>query len=196
MDVLDTLKKPGYTTHLGVKGRGLSHIYNPVLNANLYVSMSGIVAALHASADIFISGRYCDISIVMGSSRRQIYCSVSFDLCLLSTSHVDLNNLGAAAWWHGWEDEHDKLAGALITACKRQPQSPSVILPARVTFKQMDKTGKGDFLVDGIECGFYMTGGNFSGFNSIYKTGTRDFLSLRSRLTVHSWLPYKKGHVN
>ncbi|KAF5985623.1 duf1446 domain-containing protein [Fusarium coicis] len=59
MDIQDTLKKPGYTSHLDVKGRDLSHIYKPVLNANLYLS--------------------------------------------------------AAAWWHGWEDEHDKLAGALIT---------------------------------------------------------------------------------
>ncbi|EWG55874.1 hypothetical protein FVEG_17609 [Fusarium verticillioides 7600] len=59
----------------------------------------------------------------------------------------------------------------------------------------MDKTDKGDLLVDCIECGFYMTGGNFSGFNSIPKTGTKDFLSPRSRLTVYSWLPYKKGRV-
>ncbi|KAF5625192.1 duf1446 domain protein [Fusarium tjaetaba] len=87
MDILDTLKKPGYAPHLDVKGRDLSHIDKPVLSANAYVGMSGILAALHAGADIIISGRCCDASPVMG----------------------------AAAWWHGWkEDEYDKLAGALI----------------------------------------------------------------------------------
>ncbi|KAI1066847.1 hypothetical protein LB506_012164 [Fusarium annulatum] len=117
MDILDTLKKPGYAPHLDVKGRDLSHIDKPILSANAYVGMSGIVAALHSGADIIISGRCCDASPVMG----------------------------AAAWWHGWEeDEYDKLAGALIAGhC--------------------------------IECGCYATGGNFSGFKSIPKNWNQGF---------------------
>ncbi|KAF4437160.1 DUF1446-domain-containing protein [Fusarium austroafricanum] len=87
MGILDTLKEPGYAAHLDIMGRDLSHIEKPILSANAYVGMSGIVAALDAGADIIISGRCCDASPVMG----------------------------AASWWHGWkEDEYDRLAGALI----------------------------------------------------------------------------------
>lgn len=66
MGILDCLKDPGRAPHLDVKGRELSHLTKPVLSANAYVGMSGIVAALKLGADIVVSGRCCDASPVMG----------------------------------------------------------------------------------------------------------------------------------
>uniref|UniRef100_L7IVV8 DUF1446 domain-containing protein n=1 Tax=Pyricularia oryzae (strain P131) TaxID=1143193 RepID=L7IVV8_PYRO1 len=88
MGMLEQLKAPGKAAkHLDVEGRTLSDIDKPVLSANAYVGMGGIVAALKLGADIVISGRCCDASPVMG----------------------------AAAWWHNWsETDYDRLAGALI----------------------------------------------------------------------------------
>ncbi|EFX00546.1 duf1446 domain containing protein [Grosmannia clavigera kw1407] len=84
---LETLQKPGYAPHLDVQGRDLSHVEKPVLSANAYVGMGGIVAALKMGADIIISGRCCDASPVMA----------------------------AAAWWRGWkETDYDRLSGALL----------------------------------------------------------------------------------
>ncbi|TLD17225.1 uncharacterized protein PgNI_00424 [Pyricularia grisea] len=88
MGMLDQLQAPERAAkHLDVEGRTLSDIDKPVLSANAYVGMGGIVAALKLGADIVISGRCCDASPVMG----------------------------AAAWWHDWsETDYDRLAGALI----------------------------------------------------------------------------------
>jgi hypothetical protein len=68
MRLLETLTKRGYAPHLDVQGRDLSHIQKPIVSANAYVGMSGIVAALELGADIIISGRCCDASPVMGES--------------------------------------------------------------------------------------------------------------------------------
>lgn len=55
--------------------------------AAAYIGAGGIIAALHAGADIVICGRVTDASPV----------------------------IGAAAWWHDWPTEaFDKLAGALV----------------------------------------------------------------------------------
>lgn len=59
----------------------------PIVSANAYLGYRAIKAALDAGADIIICGRVADASPV----------------------------IAAAAWWHGWyENEFDKLAGALV----------------------------------------------------------------------------------
>ncbi len=58
-----------------------------VLTANAYLGCWGIARALEEGADVVITGRVTDASVV----------------------------IGAAAWWHGWsEDSWDELAGALV----------------------------------------------------------------------------------
>lgn len=80
----------------------------PVVSANAYLGMRAIRRGLQEGADIIICGRVADASPVVG----------------------------AAAWWHGWEDSHfDALAGALIAGHI-------------------------------IECSSYATGSNFAGFAS------------------------------
>ncbi|KAH6689711.1 duf1446 domain-containing protein [Plectosphaerella plurivora] len=87
MSQLGALQQPGQSPHLDVQGRQLSDIKAPIVSANAYIGMGGIVAALEAGADIVICGRCCDASPVMG----------------------------AAAWWHGWETtQWDVLAQSLI----------------------------------------------------------------------------------
>ncbi|KAJ2893751.1 hypothetical protein MKZ38_008288 [Zalerion maritima] len=115
--VVDDLKAPGAAPHLDIAGRDLSALEKPVLSANAYLGMGGAVAALEMGADIVVCGRCCDASPVMG----------------------------AAAWWHGWDESRlDELAQALIAGhC--------------------------------IECGCYATGGNFSGFKSIPKNWDQGF---------------------
>ncbi|WP_181781982.1 acyclic terpene utilization AtuA family protein [Pseudonocardia pini] len=55
--------------------------------ANAYLGGWGITAALRAGADIVVTGRVADASLVSGP----------------------------AAWWHGWaEDDWDRLAGAVV----------------------------------------------------------------------------------
>jgi Acyclic terpene utilisation family protein AtuA len=57
------------------------------LTANAYIGCWGIVAALQQEADIVITGRTTDASVVMGP----------------------------AAWWHGWQaEDFDQLAGACV----------------------------------------------------------------------------------
>ncbi|WP_433781479.1 acyclic terpene utilization AtuA family protein [Actinomycetospora sp. CA-101289] len=68
----------------------LSPIVPPVeakpLSANAYLGGWGIAAALDAGADVVVTGRVADASLVTGP----------------------------AAWWHGWEpDDWDRLAGAV-----------------------------------------------------------------------------------
>ncbi|KAF9892613.1 hypothetical protein FE257_001015 [Aspergillus nanangensis] len=78
----------------------------PIVCANAYLGYRAIKRGLDEGADIVICGRVADASPV----------------------------IGAAAWWHGWEeDDFDALAGALV----------------------------GGHL---IECSTYVTGANFAGF--------------------------------
>lgn len=78
----------------------------PVVSANAYLGYRAIKKGLDTGADIIICGRVADSSPV----------------------------IGAAAWWHDWEeDSFDALAGSLI----------------------------GGHL---IECSTYVTGANFAGF--------------------------------
>lgn len=59
----------------------------PVLTANAYLGGWGIAAALQAGADVVVTGRVSDASLVVGP----------------------------AAWWHRWErDDWDALAGAVV----------------------------------------------------------------------------------
>lgn len=85
--LLEELRVPGGTPHLDTKERDLSLVTGQITNANAYIGMGGIVAALKAGADIVICGRCTDASPVMG----------------------------AATWWHDWpEASYNELAGALI----------------------------------------------------------------------------------
>lgn len=80
----------------------------PLVSANAYLGMRAIKRGLQEGADIIICGRVADASPVVG----------------------------AAAWWHGWDDANfDALAGALVAGHI-------------------------------IECSSYVTGSNFAGFAS------------------------------
>lgn len=79
--------KHGQFQHLDDKEKFIDGNDDAILAANVYTGQAGIVAALHAGADIVICGRCCDASPVMG----------------------------LASWWHDWKtDEYDKLAGSLM----------------------------------------------------------------------------------
>lgn len=93
-------------SHLDHEDERLSDWDMEPLCGNAYIGAGGIRAALDAGADIIICGRVTDASPV----------------------------IGAAAWWHGWqENNYDALAGALVAGHL-------------------------------IECGPYVCGANFSGF--------------------------------
>ena len=78
----------------------------PIITANAYLGGRAIRRGLEQGADIIICGRVADASPV----------------------------IGAAAWWHGWDEtDFDALAGALIAGHL-------------------------------IECSTYITGANFAGF--------------------------------
>ncbi|GAA0359121.1 DUF1446 domain-containing protein [Actinoallomurus spadix] len=83
-------------TGLAAEGHGLAHLdtgepfaswgHEP-LTANAYLGGFGVAAALAGGADIVITGRVADASLVAG----------------------------AAAWWWGWSpDDYDALAGAVV----------------------------------------------------------------------------------
>ncbi|KAL5876923.1 hypothetical protein ACKVWC_006081 [Pyricularia oryzae] len=143
MGMLEQLKAPGKAAkHLDVEGRTLSDIDKPVLSANAYVGMGGIVAALKLGADIVISGRCCDASPVMG----------------------------AAAWWHNWsETDYDRLAGALIAGRMREVFPRFALIQCWLIRcrTEADTICHSLSHLDIIECGCYATGGNFSGFKHI-----------------------------
>jgi hypothetical protein len=66
MGIVDDLKASGSTRHLDAPSSDLSMLNKPLLSANAYIGMGGIVAALNAGADIVVCGRCCDASPVMG----------------------------------------------------------------------------------------------------------------------------------
>lgn len=179
MGMLEQLKAPGKAAkHLDVEGRTLFDIDKPVLSANAYVGMGGIVAALKLGADIVISGRCCDASPVMGKrracarGRKENRGGSDKKTCFSPDGIADEKKLiaGAAAWWHNWsETDYDRLAGALIAGRMRE------VFPcfALIQYWLIRCRTEADTIchslshLDNIECGCYATGGNFSGFKHI-----------------------------
>ncbi|MER7836244.1 acyclic terpene utilization AtuA family protein [Streptomyces sp. NPDC096040] len=83
---LDTLHQAGHLLPHLTTGQPLSDWPHQPLTANAYLGGFGIARALHNGADIVVTGRVADASLVVG----------------------------AAAWWWGWTpDDHDALAGAV-----------------------------------------------------------------------------------
>jgi Acyclic terpene utilisation family protein AtuA len=80
--------KVGYVTGDDVRDRpGELGLDEPPLTANAYLGAFGITECLRAGADVVVTGRVTDASLVVGP----------------------------AAWWHGWErDAYDALAGATV----------------------------------------------------------------------------------
>jgi Acyclic terpene utilisation family protein AtuA len=80
--------KVGYVTGDDVRDRsGELGLAEPPLTANAYLGGFGITECLRAGADVVVTGRVTDASLVVGP----------------------------AAWWHGWErDAYDALAGATV----------------------------------------------------------------------------------
>ncbi len=84
--VADVREDPAQFTHMD-DGWSLADRNLEVLSANAYLGCWGIARALSDGADVVITGRVTDASLVMG----------------------------AAAWWHEWpRDAWDELAGALV----------------------------------------------------------------------------------
>jgi len=84
--VADVRADPAQFTHMD-DGWSLADRKLEVLSANAYLGCWGIARALSDGADVVITGRVTDASLVMG----------------------------AAAWWHEWpRDAWDELAGALV----------------------------------------------------------------------------------
>ncbi|NKQ55453.1 DUF1446 domain-containing protein [Amycolatopsis sp. K13G38] len=89
VDRLDELQAAGHPlAHLDTGVKLADAGVRPV-SANAYLGAWGITEALRADADIVVTGRVTDASVVVGP----------------------------AAWWHGWRpqdrDIHDKIAGAM-----------------------------------------------------------------------------------
>ncbi|MEJ8661777.1 acyclic terpene utilization AtuA family protein [Streptomyces sp. MS1.AVA.4] len=83
---LDGLRQAGHLLPHLTSGQPLSDWPHQPLTANAYLGGFGIARALHEGADIVVTGRVTDASLVVGP----------------------------AAWWWGWTpDDHDALAGAV-----------------------------------------------------------------------------------
>jgi hypothetical protein len=87
-DRVDDLARDGQLEHLDT-GAPFPAEHGEIAAATAYLGGWGIAAALAAGADIVITGRVADASLVTGP----------------------------AAWWHGWaRDDWDRIAGAVIAA--------------------------------------------------------------------------------
>jgi hypothetical protein len=85
-DRLDALAQAGHSLAHLTSGEPLSSWPHKPLTANAYLGAFGIARALNHGADIVITGRVADASVVVG----------------------------AAAWWWSWtHDDYDALAGAV-----------------------------------------------------------------------------------
>ena len=85
-DRLDALQQAGHSLPHLTSGEPLSSWPHQPLTANAYLGGFGIARALDHGADIVITGRVADASLVVG----------------------------AAAWWWSWtQDDYDALAGAV-----------------------------------------------------------------------------------
>ena len=83
---LDALQQAGHSLRHLTSGEPLSSWSHQPLTANAYLGAFGIARALEQGADIVITGRVADASLVVGP----------------------------AAWWWGWSrDDYDALAGAV-----------------------------------------------------------------------------------
>ena len=83
---LDALQQAGHSLRHLTSGEPLSSWPHQPLTANAYLGGFGIARALEQGADIVITGRVADASLVVGP----------------------------AAWWWGWTpDDYDALAGAV-----------------------------------------------------------------------------------
>ncbi|MEU3305373.1 acyclic terpene utilization AtuA family protein [Streptomyces sp. NPDC006678] len=83
---LDGLRQAGHCLPHLTSGQPLSDWPHQPLTANAYLGGFGIARALHDGADIVVTGRVTDASLVVGP----------------------------ATWWWGWTpDDHDALAGAV-----------------------------------------------------------------------------------
>jgi Acyclic terpene utilisation family protein AtuA len=83
---LEALQRAGHPLPHLTNGEPLSSWAHEPLTANAYLGGMGIARALERGADIVITGRVADASVVVG----------------------------AAAWWWGWtQDHYDELAGAV-----------------------------------------------------------------------------------
>jgi hypothetical protein len=86
MDRLDSLQSDGEAFINLQTGESLAESTEEVVTANAYLGGWGITRALAEGADIVVTGRVADASVVSGP----------------------------AAWWHGWErHDYDRLAGAV-----------------------------------------------------------------------------------
>lgn len=86
-DRFDDLIARGITFEHLETGQTLSEVPTKPVTANAYLGGWGIATALEQGADIVLTGRVTDASLVVGP----------------------------AAWWHGWgRDSYDELAGAVV----------------------------------------------------------------------------------
>jgi hypothetical protein len=107
---LDQLLAAGHDLAHADSGRPLRGSGIAPLTANAYLGGWGITEALAAGADIVITPRVTDASLVTGP----------------------------AAWWHGWERTHfDQLAGALVAGhvieCGPQATGGNYCFPQEIT---------------------------------------------------------------
>lgn len=114
MPELDTLRAGGHRFPNLDTGRQLDDLGLQPVTANAYLGGWGIARALNADADVVVTGRVTDASLV----------------------------LGPAAWWHDWErDDWDALAGAVtaghVIECGPQATGGNYALGSAVQDKRL-----------------------------------------------------------